>query len=110
LLEGKESLSKSAIENFSVPKDYEACAEALRQMDVWAQRKPTLSNKLIELQSQIDDLVLDAFTILTPSERQYIKEWAKRPPIDRVILTDTPGKPTKKISVKYWELGARYKE
>lgn len=109
ILEGRESLSKLAIENFPIPKDYEACTEALRQMDIWAQRKPTLSQKLADLQSQIDDLVLSAFTVLTPGERQYIKDWAKQPPINQVLITDIPGKPTKKISVKYWEIGARYK-
>ena len=108
-LEGKDALSKKDLENFLVPKNMGACVAALEQMDIWAQRKPTLSQKLQTIQSKIDDSVLSAFTVLTDKERLYIKERAKQLPLSRVLVADEPGTPTRRIPVKYWKTGERYK-
>jgi len=108
-LEGKDSLSKKDLENFLVPKNIGACVAALEQMDIWAQRKPTLSQKLHNIQAEIDDLVLSAFTILTDGERQYIKQRAGQFPLNQVLVADEPGAPTKRLPVKYWKTGERYK-
>jgi type I restriction-modification system DNA methylase subunit len=108
-LEGKESLSKKDLENFPVPKNTGACVAALEQMELWAQRKPALSQKLTDIQTEIDDLVLSTFTVLSQDERQFIKARAKQFPLNQVLVTDEPGVPTKRIPVKYWKTGERYK-
>jgi type I restriction-modification system DNA methylase subunit len=108
-LEGKDSLSKKDLENFMVPKDIGACVAALQQVGIWIQRKPTLSQKLFDVQGEIDDLVLSAFAILTESEIKYIKQRAGEFPLKQVLIPDEPGAPTKKLPVKYWKIGERYK-
>jgi hypothetical protein len=108
-LEGKDTISKKDLEKFLVPKNMGACVAALQQMDVWAQRKPTLSQKLQTIQGEIDDSVLSAFTVLTDKERLYIKERAKQLPLSRVLVADEPGAPTRRLPVKYWKTGERYK-
>lgn len=108
-LEGKESLSKGELENFAVPKDIGACVAALEQMDLWAQRKPTLSQRLRDGEAEIDGIVLAAFTTLTDEERRYIKERATQFPLNQVLVRDEPGAPTKQIAVKYWRTGERYR-
>lgn len=108
-LQGRDSLSKMAIENFLVPKELGACIEALHQMDIWAQRKPTLSVKLADVQAEIDRLLLSTFTVLTDDDRKHIQERAKQFPLNQVLLTDIPGAPTRRIPIKYWEIGERYR-
>ena len=108
-MEGKEELSKAAIENFPVPKDLGACVAALEKMDLWAQRKPTLSQKLEQVQAEIDDLVLSAFTILGATERQHIKDRVKELPLSQVLVADEPGVPTKRIGIKPWKTRERYR-
>jgi len=108
-LEGKEELSKAAIENFRVPKDLGACVAALKKMDLWSQRKPTLSQKLKQVQAEIDDLILSAFTILGATERQHIKDRLKELPLSQVLVADEPGVPTKRIGIKPWKTGERYR-
>ncbi|MBA7689571.1 hypothetical protein ES703_98079 [subsurface metagenome] len=108
-LERREELSKATIESFPVPKDLGVCVAALEQMDLWAQRKPTLSQKLAQIQSEIDELVLSAFTVLSGKERRYIKQRVKEFPLSQVLAADEPSAPTKRIGVKYWETGIRYK-
>ena len=108
-LEGKDFLSKKELENYPVPKNLGACVAALEQMGIWAQRKPTLSTKLDNIQNEIDDLVLSAFTVLTDDDRKYIKERVKQFPLNKVLIPDKPGASTKVIPVKYWKTGDRYK-
>ena len=108
-LEGKGELSKATIEKFLVPKDVGVCVAALEQMDLWAKRKPTLSQKLGEIQSEVDDLVLSTFTVLTDKERQHIKKRVKEFPLSQVLVADEPGTPTKRIAVKPWKTGERYR-
>jgi len=108
-IEGEGELSKAVIENFPVPKDVGACVAALEQMDLWAQRKPALSQKLGKTEAEIDDLVLSTFTTLTSKERQHIKKRVKQFPLSQVLVADEPGAPTRRIPVKYWETGVRYR-
>lgn len=108
-LERREKLSKAAIETFLVPTDEGVCVAALEQMGLWAQKKPTLLHRLAEIQSEIDELVLSTFTTLTEREKNYVKERVKDFPLNKVLVADEPGVPTKRIPVKYWKTGARYK-
>ena len=108
-LEAKDALSKKEIENFPVPIDPATCNSALELMDNWALRKPTLLQKLKIVQNGVDDLVLESFTILDEKERKYMKERAMQFPLNKVIVPDAPGVPTKRIAVKYWKTGERYK-
>jgi len=108
-LEGKIELSKATIENFQVPKEVGVCVAALEQMDLWVQRKPTLFQKLTQIQSELDNLVLSTFTGLTDKERQHIKDRAKEFPLSQVLVADEPGVPTKRIAVKLWKTGERYR-
>ena len=108
-LERREELPKARIEGFLVPKELGACVAALEQVDLWAQRKPTLSQKLNQIQNEIDELVLSTFTVLSEEERQHIKKRAKEFPLSQVLLADEPGVPTKRIAVKLWKTGERYR-
>lgn len=108
-LEGKVELSKATIENFQVPKEVGVCVAALEQMDLWVQRKPTLFQKLTQIQSELDKLVLSTFTSLTDKERQHIKDRAKEFPLNQALVADEPGVPTKRIAVKPWKTGERYR-
>ncbi len=108
-LEGKVELSKATIENFQVPKEVGVCVAALEQMDLWAQRKPTLFEKLNQIQTELDDLVLSTFTVLMDKERQHIKDRVKEFPLSQLLVANEPGVPTRRIPVKYWEIGERYK-
>jgi hypothetical protein len=108
-LEGKETLSKKELENYLVPKNLGACVAALEQMDIWAQRKPTLTSKLDNIQNEIDDLVLASFTVLNDNDRKYIKKRVNEFPLNKVLFPDKPGATTRVIPVKYWKTGDRYK-
>lgn len=108
-LEGRETLSKVDLERFPVPKDVGLCTVALEQMDLWAVKKPTLSLQLRQVEAEIDDIALDAFTSLTRAERGYVKKRASQFPLNQVLVRDEPGAATKQILVKYWEMGERYR-
>jgi hypothetical protein len=108
-LEGRDRLSKAELENFPIPKQMGACVAALEQMDTWARRKPTLSQKLRDVEAQIDETVLAAFATLTDDERQYIRRRARQFPLNQVLVRDEPGAPTRQIAVKPWKTGDRYK-
>jgi hypothetical protein len=108
-LEGQETLSKADFERFPVPKDIGLCTVALEHMDLWAKRKPTLSQRLRQVEAQIDDIALASFASLTADERRYIKDRASQFPMNQVLVRDEPGATTKQIPVKYWELGERYR-
>ena len=61
------------------------------------------------LQAEIDDLVLSAFTILGATERQHIKDRVEELPLSQVLVADEPGVPTKRIGIKPWKTGERYR-
>jgi len=109
LLEKKEKLPKADLESFPVPKDLNTCVLALERMDIWAQRKPTLSAKLREAEAEIDEIVLAAFTTLSEDERRYMIQRTKEFPLNQVLIRDEPGAPTKQLPVKYWKTGERYR-
>jgi len=109
ILEGKEGLSKADLESFPVPKDLKTCVVALERMDIWAQRKPTLSGKLREVEAEIDETVLAAFITLTEDERRYMVQRTKEFPLNQVLVRDEPGAATKQLPVKYWKTGERYR-
>ncbi len=108
-LAGKEKLSKADLENFPVPKDLKACVVALERMDIWAQRKPTLSGKLRQVESEVDETVLATFTTLAEDEKRYLVQRTKEFPLNQVLVRDEPGAPTKQLPVKYWKTGERYR-
>lgn len=108
-LEGRETLSKADLERFPVPNDIGLCTLALEYMDLWAQKKPTLSQHLSRVEAEIDDIALAAFTSLTADEQRLIRERASQFPLNQVLVRDEPGAATKQIPVKYWELGKRYR-
>lgn len=108
-LEKKEKLSKAELENFPVPKDLKACVLALERIDIWTKRKPTLSGKLREVEAEIDEVILAAFTTLTEDERRYMVQRTKEFPLNQVLVRDEPGAPTKQLPVKYWKTGERYR-
>jgi len=97
------------LESFPVPKDLNTCVLALERMDIWAQRKPTLSAKLREAEAEIDEIVLAAFTTLSEDERRYMIQRTKEFPLNQVLIRDEPGAPTKQLPVKYWKTGERYR-
>ena len=109
ILEGKGGLSKADLESFPVPKDLKTCVVALERMDIWAQRKPTLSGKLREVEAEIDETVLAAFTTLTEDEKRYLVQRTKEFPLNQVLVRDEPGAATKQLPVKYWKTGERYR-
>jgi hypothetical protein len=108
-LEGTETLSKVDLERFPVPKDIGLCTVALERMDLWARKKPTLSQQLRKSEAEIDDIALDAFTSLTAAERRYVKKRASQFPLNQALVRDEPGAATKQIPVRYWEVGERYR-
>ena len=108
-LEKKEKLSKAELESFPVPKDMKPCIVALERMDIWAQRKPTLSGKLREVEAEIDETVLATFTTLTEDEKRYLVQRTKEFPLNQVLVRDEPGAATKQLPVKYWKTGERYR-
>ena len=109
ILEGKEAISKAELESFPIPKDMNACVLALERINIWAQRKPTLSDKLRNVENEIDDIVLATFSTLTENEKKYIVERKKEFPLNQVLVRDETGASTKQIEVKYWKTGERYR-
>jgi hypothetical protein len=108
-LEGKERLTRQDFETFRIPSDAQALEEALRLLGEWQGRKPSLAQELAGLQQEIDDLVLDAFTSLTPMERATIRRRVTEFPLSEVLRADLPGAPTRQIPVRYFRAGQRYR-
>ena len=91
--------------NFSSPSTY-VNGELIIS---WAQGKPTLSGKLRQVESEVDETVLSAFTTLTEHERRFIVQRTKEFPLNQVLVRDEPGVSTKQLPVKYWKTGERYR-
>lgn len=99
-LEGKDKLSKKAMEDFPVPAEKAMTNEINAKIGEWLARKPTLADKLREKEREIDRIVLDACEDLSEDEKNTIIRRCSEFPLSEVLKTPLPGKPSKKIKVK----------
>jgi hypothetical protein len=108
-LEGRETITKAELENYPVPKTDTRLKRALELLANWQAQKPNLETRLRQVESEIDNIALDAFSDLTPRERETIRKRVKEFPMSEVLKTDLPGAPTKQIAVRYYQAGQRYR-
>jgi|GEM_PF-5986050 len=108
-LDGLEELNKTNLEQFLVPSDKNILTEALKILISWAGEKEKVIHSLKKIESEINDLVLDSFKTLTAKEKKHILKRCKQFPLSEVLVTPIPGSPVRKIGIKKYLPGERYR-
>lgn len=108
-LDGLEELNKTNLEQFPVPSEKNILTEALKILISWAEEKEKVIQSLKKVETEINNIILDSFEILAAKEKKHILKRCKQFPLSEVLVTPIPGSPVRKIGIKKYLPGERYK-
>lgn len=77
--------------------------------ELYPTKKEKVTQSLKKVETEINNIVLESFTALTGKEKKHILKRCKQFPLSEVLVTPIPGSTVRKIGIKKYLPGERYK-